>query len=242
MNEALLIGLIALVAFAYALVGHGGASGYIALLTLAGLSATVVRPSALVLNVCVSALAFVQFARSGHFQWKLFWPFAVLAVPAAWLGSHIDLDPLVYRRILALCLLVAVVRLFGLFGSGEGERREVPLGLALAIGAALGLVSGVIGIGGGILLSPILLLFRWADARTTAATSALFILVNSLAGIAGLWSTVAPFEPRMLTWVGVALVGGVAGSWVGARRMPEPRLRQALGVVLFFASFKLFLP
>jgi uncharacterized membrane protein YfcA len=242
MNEALLIGLIALVAFAYSLVGHGGASGYIALLTLAGLSATVVRPSALVLNVCVSALAFVQFARAGHFQWKLFWPFAMLAVPCAWLGSQVDLEPLVYRRILALCLLVAVARLFGLFGSGEGERREVPLALALAIGAALGLVSGVIGIGGGILLSPILLLFRWADARTTAATSALFILVNSLAGLVGLWSTVAPFEPRMLTWVGVALVGGVVGSWLGARRMPEPRLRQALGVVLFFASFKLFFP
>lgn len=242
MNEALLIGLIALVAFAYALVGHGGASGYIALLTLSGLTIAVVRPSALVLNICVSALAFVQFARAGHFQWKLFWPFAVLAVPCAWLGSQIDLEPLVYQRILALCLLVAVARLFGVFGSGEGERREMPVALAIGIGAVLGLISGIIGIGGGILLSPLLLLFRWADAKTTAATSALFILVNSLAGLAGLWSDGASLDPRVLSWVGVALIGGLTGSWLGARRVPEPRLRQALGVVLVFASFKLFFP
>jgi hypothetical protein len=242
MNEAVLIGLIALVAFAYSLVGHGGASGYIALLTLAGLSAAVVRPSALVLNVCVSAVAFMHYAKAGHFRWKLFWPFAALAVPAAWLGSQVVLDPLVYQRILALCLLVAVARLFGLFGNGEGERRAVPMALAIGIGAVLGLVSGVIGIGGGILLSPLLLLFRWADAKTTAATSALFILVNSLAGLAGLWSGGATFDPRMLTWVGVALVGGAVGSWLGARRMPEPRLRQALGAVLVLASFKLFFP
>lgn len=242
MNEVLLIGLLALVAFAYALVGHGGASGYIALLTLAGLSVSVVRPSALVLNVCVSALAYVQFARAGHFQWTLFWPFAVFAVPCAWLGSQVDLEPLLYQRILAGCLLVAVARLFGLFGSGEGERRAVPMAVALGIGALLGLVSGVIGIGGGILLSPLLLLFRWADAKTTAATSALFILANSLAGLAGLWSNGATLDPRMLTWVGVALVGGVAGSWLGARRVPEPRLRQALGLVLVFASVKLFFP
>lgn len=242
MNEALLIGLIALVAFAYSLVGHGGASGYIALLTLAGLSASVVRPSALVLNVCVSTIAFMHYASAGHFRWKLFWPFAVLAVPAAWLGAHVTLEPLVYKRILALCLLVAVARLFGLFGSGEEARREVPMALAIGIGAVLGLVSGVIGIGGGILLSPLFLLLRWADAKTTAATSALFILVNSLAGLAGLWSNGATLDPRMLTWVGVALVGGLAGSWLGARRVPEPRLRQALGVVLVFASFKLFFP
>ena len=122
-------------------------------------------------------------------------------------------------RFLAGCLLVAVARLFGLFGSGEGERRAVPMAVALGIGALLGLVSGVIGIGGGILLSPLLLLFRWADAKTTAATSALFILVNSLAGLAGLWSNGATLDPRMLTWVGVALVGGVtvAVGWLASK-------------------------
>lgn len=242
MSELLLIGLIALVAFAYALVGHGGASGYIALLTLAGLSAAVVRPSALALNVCVSAIAFVQYARAGHFRWTLFWPFAVLAVPAAWLGAQVELDPLVYKRLLALCLVVAVLRLLGAFGQGAGEGRPLPLGAAVMIGAALGFISGVIGIGGGILLSPLLLLFRWADARTTAATSALFILVNSLAGLLGVARTGAFFDPRMVGWVAVAVAGGMLGSWLGARRVPEPRLRQALGVVLFFAAVKLWWP
>lgn len=242
MNELLLIGLIALVAFAYALVGHGGASGYIALLTLAGFSVAVVRPSALVLNCCVSAVAFTQYAAAGHFRWRLFWPFAVLAVPAAWLGAQVELDPLLYKRVLALCLLVAVARLFGAFGDGEGPRRTVAVPVALLIGAVLGLVSGLIGIGGGILLSPLLLLFRWADARTAAATSALFILVNSLAGIAALWSPSVTFGPQVLTWVGVAVIGGLVGSWFGACRLPEIRLRQALGVVLTFAAIKLFLP
>lgn len=242
MNELLLVGLIAVVAFAYALVGHGGASGYIALLTLAGFSIAVVRPSALVLNICVSAVAFAHYAAAGHFRWRLFWPFAVLAVPAAWLGAQVELDPLLYKRVLAMCLLVAVARLFGLFRGGEGPQREVPVPVALIIGAVLGLVSGLIGIGGGILLSPLLLLFRWADARTAAATSALFILVNSLAGIAALWSRTVTFGPQVLTWVGVAVLGGVLGGWTGARRLPELRLRQALGVVLIFAAIKLFLP
>ena len=242
MNDALLIGLIALVAFAYALVGHGGASGYIALLTLAGLSAVVVRPSALALNVCVSAIAFVQYRRAGHVRRDLFAPFAVPAVPAAWLGAQVEVEPLVYKRLLALCLLVAVLRLLGAFGTGEGAHRPVPLAAALVIGAALGFISGVIGIGGGILLSPLLLLFHWADARTTAATSALFILVNSLAGLAGLVGEGAAFDPRMIGWVAVAVGGGLLGSWLGARRVPEPRLRQVLGVVLLFAAVKLWWP
>jgi hypothetical protein len=112
----------------------------------------------------------------------------------------------------------------------------------MVIGAVLGLLSGVIGIGGGILLSPLLLLFRWADARTTAATSALFILVNSLAGLLGLARTGASADPRLVGWVAVAVAGGMLGSWLGARRVPEPRLRQALGVVLFFAAVKLWWP
>jgi uncharacterized membrane protein YfcA len=242
MNEVLLIGLIGLVAFAYAMVGHGGASGYIALLTLAGVSTLAVRSSALALNVCVSAIAFVHYRQAGHFRWQLFWPFAVLAVPAAWLGAQVEVEPLVYKRMLALCLLAAVLRLLGVFGTGEGAQRPVPVAAALGIGAVLGLLSGIIGIGGGILLSPLLLLFRWADARTTAATSALFILVNSLAGLAGIVGEGIAFDPRMAGWVAVALAGGLLGSWLGARRVPEPRLRQALGVVLFFAAVKLWWP
>ncbi len=242
MNEALLIVLIALVAFAYALVGHGGASGYIALLTLAGISTAVVRPSALALNVCVSTIAFVQYQRAGHFRWSLFWPFALLSVPAAWLGSRVELDPFVYKRVLALCQVVAVMRLLGVFGRGADEQRPLPMVLALVTGAVLGFIAGMIGIGGGILLSPLILVFRWADARTTAATSALFILVNSVAGLIGVVEDGATFDPRMLGWLAVALAGGLVGSWLGARSVPEPRLRQALGIVLLFAAVKLWWP
>lgn len=242
MDGPLLIVLIALVAFAYAMVGHGGASGYLALLALAGAAVSVMRPTALTLNLVVSAIAFVQYARAGHFRWHVFWPFALLSVPAAWLGAKVDLDPLVYKRVLAVCLLFAVARLFGLFGAGASTDRSVPLVPALLIGAVLGLVSGMIGIGGGILLSPVLMLCRWADAKTTAATSALFIFVNSAAGMAGSLSKGETVTPEMLPWLVAAVIGGFAGSWIGASRLPELRLRQALGLVLLFASVKLMLP
>lgn len=234
--------LIAVIAFMYAMVGHGGASGYLALMAIAGVASATMRPSALILNLCVSAIAFAQFARAGHFRWKLFWPFAVLSVPAAWLGAQVDLDPLVYKRVLAGCLLVAVARLFGLFGQPNDALRPVPLAWALVIGAVLGLVSGMIGIGGGILLSPIILLMGWADVKSTAAVSALFIFVNSLSGLLGVADGDLTLSGSVWYWIGAAVAGGALGSWVGAWRMPVPRLRQALGVVLLFASIKLFFP
>ncbi|HRP00218.1 MAG TPA: sulfite exporter TauE/SafE family protein [Flavobacteriales bacterium] len=217
MNELVLLGGLAVIAFLYAMVGHGGASGYITLLTLAGVATTVVRPSALLLNVVVSAMAFVQFARAGHFRWKVFWPFIVLSIPMAWVGASATLDPEVYRKLLGVCLLFAVARLVIPTERLVGEPRPLPLAAALLIGLLIGLVSGLIGIGGGIILSPILLLMGWADARTTAATSALFILVNSVVGLlavaqqAPVWSTMDPL------WLMAAVAGGLLGSWVGSR-------------------------
>ncbi|MFZ1688643.1 MAG: sulfite exporter TauE/SafE family protein [Flavobacteriales bacterium] len=242
MDGTVFILLIALVACMYAMVGHGGASGYLALMAIAGVATSTMRPSALILNLCVSAIAFAQFARAGHFKWNLFWPFAVLSVPCAWLGSQIVLDPLIYKRVLSVCLLVAVARLFGFFGRPTTASRTVPLALALVIGAALGVVSGMIGIGGGILLSPIILLMGWAEVKSTAAVSALFIFVNSLSGLIGLAGDGLVLDPHTWWWIIAAVGGGSLGSWVGAWRMPDPRLRQALGVVLLFASIKLFFP
>lgn len=234
------IALVALVAFLYSMVGHGGASGYLALMAVVGVGSATARPAALVLNCCVSTIAFVQFARAGHFSWKVFWPFALLSVPMAWFGSTIELDPVIYKRVLAVCLLVAVARMLGLFGNKEVEQRSVPVVAALLIGGALGLVSGLIGIGGGILLSPVLLLAGWAGTRTTAGVSALFILVNSLSGLGGLSMTGLP--PVEWSWLLAALAGGALGSWIGAEKLPAVRLRQALGLVLLFASIKLVLP
>lgn len=239
--DPLLLTLLALVAISYAMVGHGGASGYLALMALWGYSQDVMRPSALVLNLFVSAIGFYQFARAGHFRWRLFWPFAVASVPMAWLGAQVVLDPLVYKRILALCLLIAVARMLGLFGSAVGERRDVRLPVALAVGAVLGFGSGMIGIGGGILLSPLFLLARWGDAKETAAVSAAFIFVNSASGLTGALGRGEVIDPGMWPLVLVAVLGGLLGGWIGARKLPELRLRQVLGVVLLFACFKLAL-
>lgn len=242
MNEATIAILLAVVAFLYASVGHGGASGYIAVMTLLGFAPEVVRPTALLLNLFVSAVAFAQFARAGHFRWKLFWPFAVASVPMAWIGARIHLDVVVYKRILAVCLVIAVLRLLGLFGGGD-ERRQAPgFVVALGIGAVLGLVSGMIGIGGGILLSPLLLVFGWSTAKESAAISAAFIFVNSMAGLVSMASSkgLGMFGGEHLIWIAAALAGGSLGAYVGAQRFSQVRLRQVLGIVLLFASFKLF--
>ncbi len=242
MNELLFLGLIALVAFAYAMVGHGGASGYLALMALVGIPLAVAQASALMINLVVSAIAFAQYARAGYFRWPLFWPFALASVPMAWLGKQIDLDETIYERILAICLLLVVMRLLDFFGTNDKAERQVPLAAALGIGAVPGFVAGLISIGGGILLSPILLLMRWADTKVTACTSALFILVNSAAGLVGTRDLAAVIDVHLFSWVAVALGAGLVGAYIGARRLQPPRLRQALGVVLLFACIKLWWP
>ncbi len=242
MNELLFLSLIAIVAFAYAMVGHGGASGYLALMALAGMPLAPSQASALMINLGVSGIAFAQYAKAGHFRWALFWPFAITSVPLAWLGAQVDLDPLTYKRILAVCLLLAVLRLLGVFGASDKPERQVPMVVALVIGGVLGFIAGLISIGGGILLSPVLLLMRWADTKVTACTSALFILVNSAAGLAGTPDLAGVLNADLFTWVAVALCAGLVGAYIGARRLQPLRLRQALGVVLLFACVKLWWP
>lgn len=239
MMEPWLPVLLALIAFLYASVGHGGASGYLAAMTLLGFTNDVMRPTALVLNLFVSAVAFIQFARAGHFRWRVFWPFAITSIPFAWLGARIELDPTLYKQILAVCLLVAVARLFGLFGTGKQETRFPPVVLAMAIGAALGLLSGMIGIGGGILLSPLLLICGWSTVKESAGVSAAFIFVNSVAGIIALGSTAVVMTMDHGIWIAAALAGGLLGAYIGAKHYSPLRLKQVLGAVLLLASVKL---
>lgn len=237
--DPMLLVLLAFVAITYAMVGHGGASGYLALMALWGFPQEVMRPSALVLNLFVSAIGFVQFARAGHFRWHLFWPFAVTSVPMAWLGAQVVLDAALYKKVLAGCLLIAVARMLGLFGKGTATDRPLYLPVALLAGAVLGFFSGMIGIGGGILLSPLFLLAGWGDAKVTAAISAAFILVNSTSGLAGALGRGETLDPTMWPLIVVAVLGALLGGWIGARRLPELRLRQALGAVLLLACAKL---
>lgn len=233
-----------LASFVYASVGHGGASAYLAAMALAGLAPAEMRPIALALNILVSSLASWKFWRAGYFRWRLFWPFAAVSIPFAYLGGAITLPTTAYKVVVGVVLLYAAWQLWrsARAGAEMNAVREPPIALALAIGAVLGLLSGLTGVGGGIFLSPLLLMLGWAGTKQTSATSAPFILVNSIAGLtAGLVSGSASL-PAM-TWVlgGVVLVGGWLGAEYGSRRFTNPVVRRFLAAVLAVAGGKMVL-
>lgn len=237
-TDALLSAAILVAAVLYSSVGHGGASAYLAVMALAGLAPAVMRPSALVLNLIVAAIAAVRFARAGHFRWRLFWPFAVASIPFAFLGGAITLPDAVYRRLLGVVLLFAAYRLWRVFGGGESLRTPSLL-TALLWGAAIGMLSGLTGVGGGIFLSPLLLLARWAEPKPTAAVSAAFIWVNSFAGLLAKPASLAALPPGIPLWAIAAAAGGILGASLGSRRLPGLALRRLLALVLVVAGGKL---
>ncbi len=233
--------LLFVVAFLYSSVGHGGASGYLALMALFGLAPSLMKSSALILNIFVSFISFYQYYRGGYFKWKLFWPFALASVPFAFIGAFITIDALVYKKILGLVLIFPILRLFGLIGKESDEKNEVNIGIALLIGASIGLLSGMIGIGGGIILSPLILMFYWGNMKQTAAVSALFIFVNSIAGLIGLLSKGIIIDTVVYGWLGIALLGGLFGAYYGRNKFSNTILTRLLAVVLLIASIKLLL-
>jgi uncharacterized membrane protein YfcA len=231
--------LLFLVAFLYSSVGHGGASGYLALMALFSITPDVMKPTALLLNLFVSLTSFIQFYRGKHFNWKIFLPFAMTSVPMAFVGGMISVDDYVYKKILGLLLIIPIVR-FLFFGNIKVEEIKKPnLILSLIIGAAIGFLSGLIGIGGGIILSPVLLLLKWADMKKTAAISAIFIFVNSLSGLAGQLQKGINFSTDMYAYVAVAFVGGLCGAYFGSLKLNQNFLKYLLAIVLIIASYKL---
>lgn len=239
--EYLFLVFLFIVAFLYAAVGHGGASGYLALMALFGMAPEFMKPTALLLNLFVSFTAFILFYRGGHFKWKIFWPFALASIPFSFLGGMISIDAMVYKKILGVLLLIPVVRLLFLPNTKDDELKETSFLISLLIGAFIGFLSGLIGIGGGIILSPVLLMLAWTNQKQTAAISAVFIFVNSLSGLAGQLTKGIQFQPEMLTYVGVAFVGGSWGAWFGAKRFDPKILKFVLAAVLLMASIKLLL-
>lgn len=236
---ALVTAGIGVMALLYSSVGHAGASGYLAIMALAGVAATELRPTALILNLAVSLIAATQFIRAGHFRWRLFWPFALPAMPLAFLGGWMPLSAGATRMVIGVVLLAAAAR-FLLRPVNEAACRAPRLRIALPCGAALGLLAGLSGTGGGIFLSPLLVLRRWARSHEAAATSAVFIFVNSLAGLAAHLIAGRPLPMPAPGWAAAA-VGGCFGAWLGSRRLPAPQLRRMLAIVIMIAGGKLLL-
>jgi len=235
----LFIALLLIVSFLYSSVGHGGASGYLALMALFGMSPDIMKSSALVMNIFVSLIAFVGYYKAGFFQLKLFLPFAITSIPASFLGAYMTVDALLYKRILGFILIFPILRLTGLFGKEPQEKKLLNTYLALMIGAGIGFLSGMIGIGGGIILSPIILLLHWGNMKETAALSALFILVNSISGLAGILSIGVAIDPSVFIWVGAVVIGGFAGTYFATTKFTNPTLKKILAFVLLIASVKL---
>lgn len=234
--------LIAIIAFLYSTVGHGGASGHIAVLTLLGIAPMYIKSSALVLNILVSSIAFITYYRSGYFKIKLLLPFLFTSIPSAFLGGLINIDnPIIFQKILGICLIFPIMRLFGLANQDNLTTKKVNTGLALLFGSIIGFLSGIMGIGGGILLTPVLIFMAWANLKEAAAVSALFILLNSVSGLIALGIIGFNFNHAIISWIFAAFIGASLGSYFGSKKFNFKTLRYCLAIVLCIASFKLLI-
>lgn len=238
--EYLFLALILIIAFLYSSVGHGGASGYLAIMALFSITPYLMRPSALTLNVFVSAIAFVAFYRAGYFRWKLIWPFLITSVPAAFAGALVPVNGNFYEIILGIFLLIAVARILFSPTAFTEKPSDPPIAVALIIGALLGLLSGMIGIGGGVILSPLLILFHWATVKESAAVSSLFILLNSVSGLSALLFDGFRYDSGLLLWIAAGIAGAAGGSYTGSIKLKQGKLKYVLAAILLMASIKLF--
>ncbi|WP_293956622.1 MULTISPECIES: sulfite exporter TauE/SafE family protein [unclassified Sphingobacterium] len=227
------------VAFLYASVGHGGASGYLALMALYGIAPQEMKSTALVLNLFVSLTSFIQYYRGHFFKRNLFFTVAAASVPMAFIGGMITLDDNLYKRLLGVLLLFPIIRFFFFRSPGQDELKPYHVLGAVAIGAIVGLLSGMIGIGGGIILSPFLILLKWTDQKQTAAISAAFIFVNSLSGLGGMLTQGITFNADMWIYISVAFAGGLLGAYVGSKKLNQDGLKYVLATVLVVAAYKL---
>ena len=228
-----------IVSFLYASVGHGGASGYLALIALFSFAPETMKPTALLLNLFVAGIAFYHYYKAGYFNKKLFLSFAVASIPLAFLGGLIEVDASIYKKILGILLIFAILKMLNIFGKESSYIKELKLWQGLIVGAVIGFFSGLIGIGGGIILTPVILLFHWGKMKEAAAVSALFIWVNSAAGLTGQISSGVIISNQSFILVAFALVGGFLGSYYGSKKFNNKKLRRLLAIVLIIAAIKL---
>lgn len=238
--EAIIITAIFVVALLYSSVGHAGASGYLAVMALSGVAAVQSRPAALILNIIVATIATIQFYRKGHFELKLFLSFAAGSAPFAFIGGFTALPGNIHKYLLAAALFAASLRLSMSFSNRQGDpAKPPPLAPALAIGAVIGLISGLTGIGGGIFLTPLLLIFNWEETKKAAGISAAFILLNSISGLAGLAMLGNEIPRATASWVTAAAFGGFLGSSLGSVYLDSSIMRKLLAAILIIAGAKL---
>ncbi len=240
-NTILIIAaLIGLAACLYTMVGHGGASAYLAIMALFAVAPEVMRPTALALNLVAASIASVRYIHAGQINWRLLTMFVITAAPAAYLAGAIVISPTLYRPLVGIVLLLAAAKLFlNPSRTASRELRAPSISVALSVGAALGLLAGLTGTGGGIFLSPLIILLGWEDARKTSGIAATFILINSAAGLAGNYGAAGSLPEELPLYAAMAGGGALIGSWLGARRLDKTRLLQGLGVVLLIAGAKL---
>lgn len=237
---ALCVGVL-VIAFLYSSVGHAGASGYIAVMALASIASPIIRPTALVLNIVVATIGSVQFWRAGHFRWSLFWPFALASIPAAYYGGTLTLPTRVLNLLIGIVLLASALRLLiQLQPANETHAPTKPV--AMVTGGLLGFLAGLTGTGGGIFLTPLMILLRWSSTKQAAAVSVVYILVNSASGLLGAMQKGIDLPPFLWPMIGAVIVGGSFGSYLGSRRFSVPVIHVLLASMLILAGIKLILP
>ncbi len=228
------------IAFLYSSVGHAGASGYIAVMSLIGIAPAVIKPTALVLNILVASIASWQFWRSGFFSWQLFWRFAALSIPMSFLGGYLNLPTSAFKLLLGITLLISALRF--LIKPTEITQPNPPsLPIALSVGGSIGLLSGLTGTGGGIFLTPLIFWQRWATAKTASAVSAMFILVNSISGLLGNFSSTRQIPGFAIVLIFAVILGGALGSYIGSQKLSHIGIQRLLSIVLIIAGLKMIL-
>ena len=238
-NIYLFLLILPIVSFLYSSVGHGGASGYLALMALFSFAPENMKPTALLLNLFVAGISFYYYYKGGFFNKKLFLSFAITSIPLAYIGGTLEVDASIYKKILALLLVFAILKMLNVFGKESNNIQKVKLWQGLLVGGIIGFFSGLIGIGGGIILTPLILLLHWGKMKEAAAVSALFIWVNSTAGLIGQINSGVTLQKESFLLVAIALIGGVLGGYYGSKKINNQRLRYVLAFVLIIACAKL---
>lgn len=237
---AILASAFLVIAALYASVGHAGATGYLAIMAIAGLQPALMKPTALTLNIVVASIATFKYYRRGAFSWKLFLPLVLASFPFAYLGGRMTLPPDYYKPLVGLFLLYAAWRAFDTTKSNPVYEIKAPASVTLVFtGAILGFLSGLTGVGGGVFLSPLLLIMHWAPIRVISGVAAAFILVNSISGMAGLLSGNVPTAVGLPWWVSAVLIGGLIGAEFGSGRFKPATIQRLLAATLLIAGLKL---